>query len=250
MAKIPTTKLTREEYENLLAHNIVDYGGESLICDSDNPNTLYKIFDYSNEQQRDLAYPNKRAKIESLYDLPELLYSVRPVSILEVTDQFVGYEMTCDREEYTLADSLLSKDDKLVYLHQIKNTLAYYKTLGITYGDVRGDNILINPIRKTIRFCDMDNIKLGAYPIDVMTDVLAEYLEKRGSIDETADIFMFNLLTLEQLAYPDEEYNEIMKMVCKGIVPSNFDEKAASILHSMTTPKEFTGQTILQYVKK
>lgn len=96
----------------------------------------------------------------------------------------------------------------------------------------------------------MDNIKLGAYPIDVMTDVLAEYLEKRGSIDETADIFMFNLLTLEQLAYPDEEYNEIMKMVCKGIVPSNFDEKAASILHSMTTPKEFTGQTILQYVKK
>ena len=96
----------------------------------------------------------------------------------------------------------------------------------------------------------MDNIQIGNYSIDAISDALADYIDERDSIDETADAFMFNLLTLEQLSYPDESYIDIINSINNGIFPHNFYKEARKVLESMLSPKDYNGETILQYVKK
>lgn len=250
MAIMPTIKLTNKEYHNLLERSVINYGGESLICKSKRVNTLYKFFNYDSDMEPEVAYPNKKAKIQMLYDMPSLAYSVKPVGAVEVDGIFLGYEMTRDPLDISLADAIISQEEKLVYLHKIKRILDYYKLLGITYGDVRGDNILIEPTQHSVKFCDMDNIQIGNYSFDAMTDTLATFIEERDSIDETADMFMFNLLTLEQLTYQEAPYEEIIERISKGIYPPNFEPAAHRVLDSMLTPEKFTGETIIQYIKK
>ena len=250
MPKIKTLKLTSRQHQNIINSAIINYGGESIICKSKNPNTLYKFFTYDSNLDPEIAYPNKKAKIQMLHDIPNLTYSVRPVSTIEVDGKFLGYEMTTNPDDITLADIILSEDEKIAYLFQIKKILDYYKSLGIIYGDVRGDNILINPYQRTTTFCDMDNIQIGNYSFDVTVDVLSSYIEEKNAIDETIDSFMFNLLILEQLAYPNETYNEIITRINNGIFPPNINKEANKILESMLSPKTYDGQTILQYIKK
>lgn len=249
MTTIPTIKLTKYEYKNLLKSAIVNYGGESLICRSNRPDTLYKIFTYNKEKDEDIFH-NKQMKIQILYDIPTLAYSITPISNIEVDGTFSGYEITYDNEDIALADVIIPHEDTIYYLNKVEHILNYYKSLGIIYGDVRSDNILINKNQKKVKFCDLDNIQIKGYPIDIMTKTLEQYIEERGTTDHTVDSYMFNLLTLEQLIYPNDNYENILKRIRSGIFPHNFDNPAYRVLESMLRPKDYNGETILQYIKK
>ena len=250
MAKIPTIKLTSHELQTIIDENAVNFGGESIILKSPTSETLYKIFNYNSSFSPEFAYPNKQKKLQNFYDLPNLQYSVKPLSLISADSSFVGYEMTLDPLDITLSDALLTPEQKIAYLHQVKKILEYYHKNGIIYGDVRGDNILINMATQVAKFCDMDNAQIGTHPIDVMVPTLTEYKDARDGIDFAADSYMFNLLTLEQLTYPEESYEDILNRISCGIYPHNFTKEAHAILESMTVPQEYQGETIIQYLKK
>ena len=43
---MPNLKLTEREYRNIVNYQRVNFGGEAIICESDNPYTVYKIFNH------------------------------------------------------------------------------------------------------------------------------------------------------------------------------------------------------------
>ena len=76
------------------------------------------------------------------------------------------------------------------------------------------------------------------------------YTDTRGKVDSTADMYMYNLLTLQQLSYRDATYAEILNLIEKGIYPQNFRKEANQVLESMLNPRTYDGKTIIEYAKR
>ena len=75
---MPCIKLSERELKNILKHKYFS-GAEGMICESNNPNTLFKIF-----SQRRAICPmgdNKEKKIVHLYE-KKSEHSIRPVSLI------------------------------------------------------------------------------------------------------------------------------------------------------------------------
>ena len=250
MRRMPTKELTSAFCDYLLLDCKFDIGGEAVICRDDETNTLYKIFVLPGSDIPDYMPDNKFHKIEKLYQ-KSLQYSVQPLSTITLDGRLIGYEMTYDPYDISMYNiKRLSRKQKLFYLRQVKDALEYFASQDITYGDVKNDNILINPKTKKVTFCDMDNIRLGQYPIDVMGYELSDYIELRGQIDATADAYMHNLLTLQQLNFSNSSQKEILTVMRHGVRPIHMPERAMQIVESLTKPEMFNGEYIIQYIKK
>ena len=93
MKRIPNLKLTIDEYMQITEENGFSKGGESIICTTDSPHTLYKFFkNPDNDFLIDMP-ENKVNKIARLYQLnPQ--FAVKPFSTISVGHYIVGYEMT------------------------------------------------------------------------------------------------------------------------------------------------------------
>lgn len=246
MRQIPIKKLSQTEYE-MLMQNIVNFGGESVICKSEDPGTLSKLFTIP---ENCLPRQNKFDKLNIIYSEENIRCTTMPVRALELGTIFAGYEVTFDAADITLEKAEMPLETRIFILTRIKRILEYYASKKITYGDVRSPNILINPHTKRVKFCDIDNIKIGDYPIDVMSEELLDFTQARGKVDQTSDAYMFNLLTLQQLSYQDAKYDDILNLINCGIYPKNFKGKAHKVLNSMLSPRTFKGETIIEYVKK
>lgn len=271
--QLPIIELGPNEIDAL---KMIDGGSESIITTSNRQGTLYKIFDYdtgndyddgygygnrSNDKSTIISkeddpwdleelYHNKEAKLQAIYNMPYLQYSVLPLSIIKSDGKFVGYEMTYDRKDISLSSAVLSASGKIKALQRIKFILEYYTGRGIVYGDVRSDNILINRLTSGIKFCDIDNIGLGKLEIDVLPDIANRFISERGHVDQSLSMYMYNLLALEQIAYPGEEYETILSYLKNGKLPANFKDETKRVIEDMLEPKRFQGESILQYVKK
>lgn len=246
MRELPIKKISQEEYEQIM-QNIVNFGGESVICKSDNPGTLNKMFTIP---ENCMPRQNKINKLNAIYKEGNLRFSTMPISLIKKGDTFTGYEVTYSAEDITLDTAEMSSEIKIFVLTRIKRILEYYASKNITYGDVRGSNILINPLTKSVKFCDIDNIKINDYHIDLMSDELLQLTRARGKVDWISDAYMYNLLTLQQLSYEGATYDDILNLINCGIYPKNFKSKAHKVLDSMLSPKTFNGETIIEYVKK
>ena len=249
MGKIIVEKLTKQEYKRIMA-NAIHVGGESIICRTPFPNEVYKFFTYGENLDSENAYPNKRKKLETLYEMPNLMYMSKPISIVETEDIFTGYKMTYDEQDISLATAILTPQETYLHLKKLKFILEYLKTRGIVHGDVQSKNILVNPVLKTTKVCDIDNSKIGPFQIDVMEEEMLYYTDTRGKVDSTADMYMYNLLTLQQLSYRDATYAEILNLIEKGIYPQNFRKEANQVLESMLNPRTYDGKTIIEYAKR
>ncbi len=64
----------------------------------------------------------------------------------------------------------------LHFLNKSKEALQYFAQNDIIYGDVNNRNLLINPITGEVKFCDIDNIRLGQFPIDILDWELERYI--------------------------------------------------------------------------
>lgn len=247
MKRIPNINITPEDYQKL-PQNFCQRGGEGIICFKDGT-SLYKIF--LDQKGNVLAMPeNKRLKISNLYQR-NLSYTVKPLSTISCQGEMIGYEMTYNPYDCSL-ENLSSIDRKTLIkiLRESKNALEYFASEDITYGDVTADNLLFNIKTGSITFCDIDNMRVGTYPIDAKGSPLTRYYEKTGIIDAKADAYMHNLLTIKKLSCPDQYESEIIKDLRRGIYPSRFKQHAHQVFKSMTTPENFNGEYVIQYVKR
>lgn len=246
MKRMPNIKLSQTELRIILSTNHI-VGSEGYIINNISNNSMYKIFGDALRKDEGLS-ENKANKIKKLYDA-QLEYSVKPLSTISVNGKLVGYEMTYDKEDLSL-DSIkyeIIKKQKLHFLRETKRILEYFSTKDITYGDVASRNVLVNVKTGETKFCDMDNIRYGEYPIDIMHSVLEDYSKVR-EIDTDADTFMHNLMIIEQLG-KNGTYSEIMKEIKANHIPRGYKRKGKQIIKTMTNPLWFTGESILPYVR-
>lgn len=259
MQRLPTINLTNEDMEALFKTEPFAIGGESIIYKTTR-DTLYKIF--TDEEEALLQYPfeNKIMKLLLLHNLsPALEHSVMPLGIIENSDfLFCGYEMTYDEDDQVLAGLDLPFDERFAFLGQVSSILDYYKRIGITYGDVHSRNIFRNARTKRAKFGDMDNIQIAStifgkpieLPMDACPDELQFYWDERGKLDASADMYMFYLLVLEQMAYPNVPYNEILNEIKAGRYPQQFHSSAYPLFDTLLSPKDFNPEPILQHAKR
>lgn len=248
MRRMPNIEITPKQYASMLS-KVKDGGGEGIICPS-GKNTLYKFFMDENGNLCPMS-DNKQKKIVVLYR-KQPLYTVEPLATISCIGEMVGYEITHDFDDISLNELCnVPRKDLIRFLRLSREALLYFAQEDITYGDVTEDNLLINRKTGKIKFCDIDNMRVGIYPIDVKGFSLSRYYEKVGVIDELADAYMHNLLTLRSLSYPKGRYDtSIMNDLRKGIYPSKYKLHAREIFQSMANPETFTGEYLIKYLKR
>ena len=130
-------------------------------------------------------------------------------------------------------------------LKQSRDSLIELSKHDITYGDVTEVNILYNRRNKTVKLCDIDNIRIGNLPIDAKGYTLQKYYSLTGTIDEKTDAYMHNILTLKSLSYDYSTYDtSILVDLRRGIYPTSFKQTAKPILDSLNDPNSFSGEYI------
>ena len=248
---MPNIKLTIDEYIRITDEERFSKGGESIICKTEKNNTLYKFF--KNPETGNLIDmpENKEKKITRLYELNPN-FAVKPLSTISVGGYLVGYEMTYNPQNRLFKGAPLTRLEKIEILRKSKEALEYFKELNIIYGDVKSNNILINRKTGEIEFCDMDNIQLEDYPIDLITIYVQQFTSKYGKIDNVVDAYIHNILTLQQLGFPNPNptYIDIIRTIEQGIYPTGFSNQAREIFESMSAPEKFTGDYVIQCVMR
>lgn len=260
MQRMPNIKIDRRNI-NWLFMNQLRSGGEAVICRSYHKNTLFKIIaDWECQKQSDsFGVPfhkelikmsdNKFKKITRLYQM-QLEHSVKPLSTLSMDGNLIGYEMTYDPNDKSFNSEKLSREELIYFLSQSKDILEYYAQNDITYGDVTSCNLLVNSRNGTTKFCDIDNIRLGEYPIETMGRDLFIYNVIRG-IDQYTDAYMHNIMTLRNLS--SSPLNDIFEPVYR-LVQEDYSKDltpaAKTTLMSMEEPQTFNGAYVIKYIKK
>lgn len=239
MNRIPNIVLNEKQAHELLTRNKIITGGEATVCESDNPHTLYKLFAEHGKPKP--MGNNKEKKISLLYQMqPD--YSIRPISTISLNDMIIGYEMSSDYYLRSYKLYQLSNDELLYFLKETKKILEYFSSKGIIYGDIEPRNILFNRNTGEIKFCDMDNIQIGNYKMDILPGDLIEY-DMMRDIDDGVHPFMHNIMTLKAhnldlYCSSDREMRKIFK------------HPAKKILSSMKEPQKFNDEYLVKYLKK
>ena len=235
MKRMPNIDLAKEELVEIKRKRI-GMGSEGIIYFSKSHNTVYKIF--SSYRKMD---ENKEKKITKLYQM-DIEHCVKPLQTISCHGLLIGYEMTYDREFIELKPFRLPRKKLIHFLQQTKEQLQYFSEHDITYGDVAPRNILINQRTGASLFCDMDNIRLGDLPIDIMSQTLKSYSEVCG-IDQNTDAYMHSIMTLAAF-YLDEKYSDMEEF------RYNFTKEGERVFREIKEKENYSGEYIIQYVKK
>lgn len=256
MRNLPNLKLTQQQLSSILERKL-DYGGESYICLGTEGNTLYKLFrnpNYENFKIYDPSYipstseiiqmsDNKFQKLQKLHEM-QLKHAVLPLRTISLDKELIGYEMIKKTNMSPIWLGIMSKEERVYYLNQIRKILNYFAKHDITYGDVKDRNILHSIVSGEIVFCDMDNIRIGENPIDIADYELDFYLKNGGS-EEHIDAYMHSLMTLEALQLCLDDINENPKTFSQ-----HFQKKSIPIIKTLINPQDYRGEYISQYIKK
>ena len=239
MRLMPNIKLTEDDFKRILTRYKICSGGEGTVCDSNTYGTVYKLFEEHGKPKP--MGDNKEKKVVDLYHR-QLFHSTIPLSTISINDIIVGYEMTTDYdfEKYKLIQ--LSREEVIHFLRRSKEVLQYFTSKGIIYGDVEPRNILFNRSNGEVMFCDMDNVQTSRYPMDRLPYQLIGYDALRG-IDDDVPALMHNHMTLNAFdldSYCSTKYS--LKKV--------FKRHSVEIVKSMNDPREFTGEYLVDYLKK
>ena len=239
MRNIPCIKLSEDELKYITSNQKIFFGAEGIICESNSPYTLYKLF--PNSRDTYLMSDNKEKKILRLFDL-DLDYITKPLSLISFNGDIIGYEMVSGYDFCAYKDYQLDKDELVYLLKETKKILEYFDSKDVIYGDLEFRNILFNRFTKEIMFCDMDNVQVGELSMDVIPFGLMEYESVRG-IDEGVHPFMHNRLTLRSFdldPYCSTKYD----------LKRHFKRGAFSVFKSMKDPNDFDSQYLISYIKK
>lgn len=250
MAVLPNKELTEHEL-NYYRENYFDFGAESTIYRNDS-NKIYKI--WNQEEKESLEQfkgrtENKYQKIKRCH-AENIRHIPRIYSTLSYQGTCIGYEQSFDEDDYILLIAPLDKEDRLEKEKQMLPILNYFTDLGIVYGDIKNDNILINRKTGAITFCDIDNIRYQEFPMDIVSSVLDRFINLCGSEDKKIHSYMHNLLTLEQLHPNICSYEEVLGAIQLGEYDDFLEEKGKKLvkeLHQVTP--NYSGDYIVNYIK-
>lgn len=246
MQRMPNISLSEKQLQQLKARKPLRTGGESVIYSSED-DTIYKLFTDPDNSKLVGMSDNKFQKILRLYQM-KLEYSIEPLSTISFNGDLIGYEMVKEIDSYWL--QLLLRKNRIDFLKQTRCILEYFASKDITYGDVKLNNIFMSHHTGTFIFGDIDNVRLGEYHIDLIGDDLTYFVNRYGEVDQYCDAYMHNLMTLKYLNYYADTYQEILCGLRDGTYPRRFMKEALPTIKSMLTPSDFTGEYIIQYVKK
>lgn len=219
MSAIPTINISTNELNYRLQNRIYTEGGESIICTTENADSLDKFFVDPNSRNQIPMPANKVEKIKRLYKM-HLEQVTNPKAFITSAGTIVGYRIFKPTNYITLERANLTRKQKIKALKKSQQILENIALKDITYADIKADNILVNPSTTDVYLCDMDNVRLGNLPVDTRSRTLQILYEKYGTVDERADAYMHNLLTLQQLAFKDqipEYYSEILLLLKRGL---------------------------------
>lgn len=237
-----------------LRADILKFSCESMIVKSPQ-NTLYKVFDYEStlslpQTRIDAIYNNKLEKLKALAAIPNLRFTTAPSGLLYNAGEFCGYEMPYNPKDISLKEAGLDYEATLTTLRKVKFILNYLYRRDIIYADVNTGNILVNVDTNQVKLCDMDNVAIGELGVDVVLDETDWFLREYGKMDENVAAYMYNLLALEQIAYPNRGNYEILYTLGRESEIPGFNNEVGRVVEKMLHPKKFDGEDILQYVKK
>lgn len=252
MRKIPTINCSKEEVISQLNNQFFSKGVEAVICSTDQPQTLDKIFIDSCSRQLSTMSDNKLEKVKRLYQM-QLENTVEPLALICASGTIVGYRMFHPERYLTLEKAVLSRKQRITAMRNSQETLEEFTRRNLIYSDIKGDNILVNSITGDIIFCDMDNICMPDLPTDVKPFELQLFCEAYGEFDKNAQVYMHNLLTLQQLGFKDyipPHYRDVLLSLKKGQIPTGFKQNATPIIESMLDPQNFNGEYIAKYIKR
>lgn len=238
MIPIPNIELDKKQIEELIYKYRINRGGEAVVTEGITRNTVAKIF-----VQYGMVMPmgyNKERKIIELYKR-QLEHSTIPVRTISNNGLLVGYEMTTDPRLDTYKYYELTLAERKHLLLKTKDILQYFQDNGIIYGDIELRNILFNRENGEVIFCDMDNIQLESYPMDIRPKHLEDFCMKRN-VDESVHPFMHNQLTLR--VFDLDQYSS------RSAIREKFTRPATKIIKSMKDPNNFIEDYIIKYAKK
>lgn len=197
--------------------------------------------DNCTKEQQGLILENKFWKIYQLFVMKESFPNrYKPIATLSYEKKFVGYRgiwIDCPKWE----DAYLFLDNKITCLKMIREKLRMFHELGIVYGDIKDDNILVDG-RGEIIFCDLDNMQVGDYSIDIMGTFAQDFVERYGVVDKKLDSYMMNLFTLDQFPHQGWWYPGVISELQLGIYPMEF-QKENNYLKNRKLVKEMVNVT-------
>lgn len=249
MKRMPNIKLTRKEYEQIAKNKRFDKGCEGIICQGFRDDTLYKMFVKYDTIEPIQLPDNKHKKILSLYER-NIDHTVHPVSTLSLDGQLIGYEITHDKDDINLDVISLRRKLLIQILRESRDILRYFDSQDITFADVKGSNILVNRKNYQVTFCDIDNMRVGQYPIDLLNDYVDSFIEADCDINGNVDAYMHNLLTIQKLKKTKLDYNGIICNIEAGKYKKSYPKDIAAILDTMNSSSDFTGEYIIEYIKR
>ena len=234
-------------------------GAEGIIIRQPNKCVVRKILlseirdeEYRTKKDLEAIRENKLQKVIRLGTTEGLLNELSISATLTSEDKtFIGYEMTSTDVLYPLDTNPLLKDEKLDYLKALRRRLENFHEHGIIYGDIKDSNILVNREKGIICFCDLDNVQIGTHTIDLMNYSIQRFADENGHIQEGADHYMFNVLTLNQLYYPFMDYRELIDKLGSVQVSETAPKEVGKILRKMQKKSTyFDGGYLIDYLKK
>lgn len=249
MTRMPNIELSPKDYKLMVDYCGFSGGGESSIYKSMRPDTLYKIFIDEQTGEPIGLSDNKLKKLLELYQR-QLDNFVQPISTISLNGELIGYEMSYDKDDIILSQKVLRRRHLIEILKQTSAILHSLAEQDITYGDVKGNNILINKKTRQITFCDIDNMRIGEYPVDLLNDYAAEIVSSKEFVDERVDQYLHNLMTLQMLNASSCTYDDILYDLSEGHFRKYYTSEAQETLATMASPKPFKGGYIAPYIKK
>ena len=262
MSKIlPNIILTPEELMNI-KRNASSYvsGAEGIIIKEPDKKVVRKIL--LSEVKEDIDKKpedierirrNKQSKVVRLGTMETLKNELKvSATITDHQGKFIGYEMSSPVPLYPLdTNPFVTLGEKVEYLKQLKRRLEDLHQHGIIYGDIKESNILWNNEQGVICFCDLDNTQIGTCPIDLVNYSISNFVDENGYISTGVDEYMFNVLTIQQLFYPNLDYRNVIEKMRKLKPGENASKEFAKTLRKMKrTTNYYDGGYLIDYLRK
>ena len=216
-------------------------GYESKLYKFDD-DKLLKIF----KKVRNFSDKNKINKLLLISELSidENIFN----DLVYVNDEFIGYTMKDLRKDGFKTTSYAShfKNKKVDITKMVWEKILELHELGITYGDIRENNVLYDG--KKIILCDMDNVKIDKYNFDVTNKFHEHYLSKMHYDYTLIDNYIFNVyfVAYYQGTYMPYVYQHLE---CNDLEKRLKNDECKQIAYDMThLNKDYNGELFIDHL--
>lgn len=192
---------------------------------------------------------NKLSKILWLHNhtIPN---DVHILATLSYHREFIGYDMSWDFDDHAVSNSLFTRSDMIEYLKKLREKLDQFHELGIVHGDIKAQNVLINYRTGDVNLCDLDNMQIEDYQIDLHSALVFPFRNVDFLVHEKVDTYMQNLLLLAELDPYCDHTRELIHKLEYGYTPSYLAKSAGPILQKIVNQKPSPNEYLLDHLKK